>query len=104
MRVIKQILLLKLFSEDNDQGEGPLWAKGCLVFSGVLIVIGIGLSMASLLFGRPNDASHGIFLAAAANAIMSGGAWHLKMPGRAKNGLLLAAVLMFVGYAFKLSV
>lgn len=89
---------LKFFSEDTDIGAGPLWAKGLMSLSATVGMVSLAGVILSSLAGLRFDIYGAIFVSSF--AIMAGASWHLQMPGRAKNGLVLVivatAILFFI--------
>lgn len=83
-----RLLQLKVFSEDADQGEGPVWAKVLMGVSSFIGGVGGLISIISMMDGHNPGVGGGIFVVGF--AVSSGAAWHLNMRGRALNGLILS--------------
>ena len=84
---------MKPFDESDDKVEGPTWLKNAFKLTaaatGALMLTAFYCAVAA-----PNQVVLVWSLAVACFAVMTGMAWHLGMHGRAKNGLLLATLLV----------
>jgi hypothetical protein len=86
---LKDLTRLRFFDETRDVGDGPNWAKWLFIVAGAISYSSITLGLIGVAFGK--DPRPLLALMVVSQAVVAGASFHLGMPGRAWNGLVLAA-------------
>jgi hypothetical protein len=82
---------LRLFDESKDVGDGPTWAKWLFIAAAVVSFASTTIGLFITAFGG-NPLPFLAFMIAS-QAVVAGASFHLGMPGRALNGIVLAAAM-----------
>lgn len=85
---LKDLIRLRFFDESRDIGEGPNWAKWLFIVAAAISYSSITLCLIGVAVGK--DPRPLLALAVMSQAVVAGASFHLGMPGRAWNGLVVA--------------
>lgn len=95
MPTIKDLLLFRWFSEKEDVAKGPRWVIALFLISSFIAQCSMAVGTVALFMARHQVALNAYLLMIVFFAVMSGFSWHLGLRGRAKNGLLVTALMYF---------
>ena len=95
------IARLRFFDESKDVGEGPAWAKVLFVISTALGYVSITVFFLAHVLAGAKDPLPAVAVVIVSITAHSAAAFHLRMPGAAWNGLVLAGwwvgIMLLVG-------
>jgi len=86
------IVRFRFFDESKDVGDGPMWAKILFVICMAMVYVSVTIFFVAHVIGGARDPLPALAVIVVATAVHSGAAFHLRMPGAAWNGLILAGV------------
>ncbi|RNM03016.1 hypothetical protein [Ralstonia pseudosolanacearum] len=88
---LKDLVRLRLFDESRDVGDGPNWAKWLFILAAAISFGSTTLGLVSAVAGK--DPTPFLALMVMSQSMVAGASFHLGMPGRAWNGIVLAVVM-----------
>lgn len=96
---ILNALLGKIFNEEADALDGPLWSAMVILVAGLLLLFGI---IGAALSQMGSESEYRLLTVALASwAVLSGACWNAGLKARAKNNLLLVTLLIFALCAYR---